>query len=145
MTDAHDDTVLDRIARAFDGIEPVPDDLRAAAHAAFAWRRADAELAQLLFDSASDELVGVRGTSSARRSFRFGTEHAVIRLHLTDESLVLMIEPPLSVECRIATEQSVDTHRTDEFGELVVPVPEFPVRVEIDLPGGTTHTPWITA
>ena len=64
--------LLEQLADAFDGpnIEPIPPRLSAAARDAYSWRRADAELAELLFDSASDTLVGVRGTTTDRRSFR---------------------------------------------------------------------------
>lgn len=145
MTDHADDTMLDRIGEAFDDVDPIPERLSDAARAAFGWRRADAELAELLFDSANDDLVGVRGNSSERRSFRFGAADHVIRVHLTAETMIVMIEPPLAVPCRVVGEDGVAEHRTDEYGELAVDAPDFPVRVEVDLPGGTVVTPWITA
>jgi hypothetical protein len=141
---AHDD-VLVRIADAFEhGLDPIPERLTAAANAAFTWRLADEELAELLFDSMSDELVGVRGSSSGRRSFRYASGEFVIRVHLAEVSLVVMVEPPLSVACRVVTEQGVAAHRTDELGELVVDAPELPMRLEVDLPSGKVVTPWIT-
>ena len=146
MSDTSDapDTLLARIGNAFDDLEPIPAQLGDAARAAFAWRDADAELAELLFDSANEELVGIRGTTSDRRSFRFGADDFVLRVHLTSATLIVMIEPPVSVPCRVATEEGVDEHRTDDFGELVVAAPELPTRVEVDLPNGTVVTPWIT-
>lgn len=145
MTDHTDDRMLERIGEAFEELDPIPGHLSDAARAAFSWRRADAELAELLFDSATDELVGVRGTSSERRSFRFGTDDFVIRVHLTAETMIVMVEPPLSVPCRIAGEDGVAEYHTDEYGELAVDAPDFPVRVEVDLPAGTVVTPWVTA
>jgi hypothetical protein len=143
-----DAPMLDRIGDAFDhDLAPVPSHLLGAARDAFAWRLADAQLAELLFDSANDELVGVRGAATDRRSFRFGADDFVIRVHLTDATMVVMIEPPLSVTCRIASESGehrTDEHRTDELGELVVDAPALPVRIEVDLPSGTFATPWIT-
>ena len=68
----------------------------------------------------------------------------MIRVHLTPITLVVMVEPPLSVACRVATEDGTDEHRTDELGELVVDAPDLPLRVEVDLPSGTVVTPWIT-
>ena len=47
-----------------------------------------------------------------------------------------MLEPPLSVPCRVVTEERADEYRTDEFGELVVDAPELPFRIEVDLPSG---------
>lgn len=144
MTDASDASLLASINAAFDDLEPVPSHLRDAAKDAFAWRRSDAALAELLFDSSTDELVGIRGTASDRRSFRFGHGDFVIRVHLTAETMILMVEPPVSAACRVETEDGTDDHRTDEYGELAVSAPDLPARVEVDLPGGTVVTPWIT-
>lgn len=138
-------SLLERISDAFEhDLDPIPPRLTAAAIDAFAWRSADARLAELLFDSASTDLVGVRGTSTERRSFRFGVDDFVIRVHVTASTLIVMFEPPLSVGCRVSTEGGSTEHRTDELGELVVDVPELPFRIEADLPSGRVVTPWIT-
>lgn len=139
-------SLLDQLADAFDdaNLEPIPSRLSAAARDAYAWRRADAELAELLFDSASDTLIGVRGTTTDRRSFRYASGQSAIRVHLTDVSLIVMIEPPLSVSCTVDTAHGSEQHQTDELGELVVDAPELPLRLEVGLPGGTVVTPWIT-
>lgn len=145
MNDSNRD-LLDAIDDAYEqDLAPIPPRLTAAAVEAFAWVAADVRLAELLFDSARDDLVGVRGATTERRSFRFGVDDAVIRVHLTSASLIVMIEPPVSVPCRVATESGSHAHRTDELGELIVDVPTLPVRVEVDLPGGTVATPWITS
>jgi hypothetical protein len=138
--------LLDQLADAFDDahLPPIPSRLSAAAQDAYAWRRADAELAELLFDSASDTLVGVRGTTTDRRSFRYASGGFAIRIHLTDVSLIVMIEPPLSVACTVDSAQGSEQHRTDELGELVVDAPELPLRLEVELPTGNVVTPWIT-
>jgi hypothetical protein len=139
--------LLEQLADAFDDarLEPIPPRLSAAAHDAYAWRRADAELAELLFDSASETLVGVRGTATTdRRSFRYASGDFAIRVHLTDVSLIVMIEPPLSVACTVDSAQGSEQHRTDELGELVVDAPELPLRLEVELPSGNVVTPWIT-
>ena len=145
MSDDHDAQLLARISDAFDhDLDPIPVRLTAAAIDAYGWRTVDAEIAELLFDSADADLVGVRGTSTERRSFRFGADDFVLRVHLTAATLIVMVEPPLSVGCRVASDDGVADHRTDELGELVVDAPELPFRVEVDLPGGTIVTPWIT-
>lgn len=126
-------------------LPPVPPALTSAARDAFSWVTADVRIADLLFDSAHGELVGVRGAATERRSFRFGVDDAVIRVHLTSATLIVMVEPPVSVPCRVATEAGSGEYRTDEVGELVIDAPELPIRVEVDLPGGTVATPWITS
>lgn len=144
MSDAPDASMLAKISEAFDSLEPIPPHLTDAAQAAFTWRRVDAELADLLFDSANHELVGVRGTTSDRRSFRFGHGDAVIRVHLTQATMIVMLEPPMSVGCRVTSQDATEEHRTDEYGELAIDAPELPARIEVDLPGGTVVTPWIS-
>ena len=148
MSDDHIAPLLARIDEAFDhDLAPVPESVLSAARAAFGWRDIDARLAELQFDSASDELVGVRGTVTERRSFRFGIDDAVIRVHLTDATMVVMVEPPVSTVCRVtsgAGEGVTIEHRTDDLGELVIDAPDLPVRVDVDLPSGRTVTPWMT-
>lgn len=144
-----DDDLIRRISDAFDrDLPPIPDRLSGVANDAFQWRRADVALAELLFDSAQEDLVGVRGTTTERRSFRYAAGGAVLRVHLTAATMIVMVEPPLSVTCRIesggADGGTTDEYRTDELGELVVDAPALPARVEIDLPGGTYATSWIT-
>lgn len=137
--------LVDLIGRAFDhDLEPIPERLSDAARSAFAWRRVDAELAEILFDSAESELVGIRGTSTERRSFRYAANEFVLRVHLTEETLIAMVEPPLSVPCRIVSDGNSTDHRTDDLGELAVDLPDLPLRIEVDLPSGTIVTPWIT-
>ncbi len=137
--------LLRQIDDAFDADLPVvPQRLLVAAVGAFAWRRVDAVLAELSFDSLNDELIGVRGTSNERRSMRFSTGDSVVRVHLTDATLTVMIEPPRSVECRIVSGDQIARARTDEMGEVVVDAPPLPLRLEVDHPSGQVVTPWIT-
>lgn len=139
------ESILSRLDDAFEHVlEPVPVRLSDAARQAFAWRLIDQQLATLIDDSSESELVGIRGAASDRRSFRFGAADVVIRVHLTPDTLIVMLEPPLSIDCRVVTEQSATDHRTDELGELVIDAPQVPVRIEVDLPGGRFVTPWIT-
>lgn len=144
MSDDHS-ALIARLGDAFEHeLEPVPERLADVARSAFGWRRVDAELAELLFDSANEELVGIRGTASDRRSFRYAANEFVLRVHLTDDTLIVMVEPPLEVDCRIVADGVTSEYRTDELGELAIDVPELPMRVEVELPSGTIVTPWIT-
>ena len=137
--------ILDALDDAFEHVlEPVPPRLVDAARRAFGWRLIDQQLAELIDDSAEHELVGIRGTSTDRRSFRYAAGEFVLRVHITPDTLIVMLEPPLSVVCRVETDESAGDHRTDELGELVVDAPELPFRVEVDLPNGRFVTPWIS-
>lgn len=143
--DRFDDDLLASVADAYDDLPPIPERLSDAARHAFEWRRADLQLAELLSDSSEAELVGVRGTGGERRSFRYGAGDFVIRVHLSEATLIVMVEPPMSVACRVVADAGTTEHRTDELGELAIDAPDLPMRVEVDLPSGTTVTPWITA
>lgn len=144
MSDPYDElATVTALSRAFGRLPPVPTDLAAAAESAFDFIDVDSVLAELLTDASGAELAGVRGNVGDRRSFRFGALDSIIRVHLTGSSVMLMLEPPLSVACRIVTRIGAVAARTDDLGELVADAPELPVRIEIDLPSGAVRTPWI--
>lgn len=75
--------LLGTIRDMFERADPVPDRVRAAAHAAIELRDLDAQLAELLRDSAVDEvdreLAGVRGAGTVARllTFSVGAERYV--------------------------------------------------------------------
>ncbi len=144
MNDSNDGfDAIEVLTRAFDALPEVPTHLTAAAESAFDFIDADMVLAELLSDATNDDLVGVRGRGSDRQSFRFGALDSVIRVHLTGTSVLLMIEPPLSVACRIVTRVGATAGRTDDLGELTAETTELPVRIELELPSGAVRTPWI--
>jgi hypothetical protein len=62
--------MMDALRSVVATFDPVPDDVREAARNAFAFRNFDIELAQLVFDSAVDGLVGVRGDVGRQLTFR---------------------------------------------------------------------------
>ena len=61
-----DDELLELVGRALRAAEPVPEHVITGALAAWTWRTIDAELAELVFDSAT-ELTGVRSEDTARQ------------------------------------------------------------------------------
>lgn len=84
----HDDELLERLAVALRSIDPVPPDLVAAAKAARIARNLDAELAELIFDSAVDAApLAVRGT--ALRSLSFRMDDYVLEVELDVDRGVL--------------------------------------------------------
>lgn len=144
MSEPIDDlAMLKALSEAFDQLPAVPTHLTDAAITAFDFIDLDSVLAELLTESNGAELAGVRGSTGDRRSFRFGALDSIIRIHLTGSSVMLMIEPPLSVACRIVTRVGAVDGRTDDLGELIADTPELPLRIELELPSGSVRTPWI--
>ena len=62
-----DDRLLAELAAALDAADPVPARVLDAAKESFTWRTIDAELAELVFDSAEQQLAGVRGIDGTRQ------------------------------------------------------------------------------
>jgi hypothetical protein len=70
--DDRDAALLELLGQALRAAEPVPAAVLSAARGAVAWRTIDQDLAELVFDSAS-ELTGVRDPSAPRQlTFRSG-------------------------------------------------------------------------
>jgi hypothetical protein len=62
-----DDDLLGDLRRVIAELDPIPEDVLIAARAALDWRTLDAELAELIADSAVDEpVLLVRGSGQAR-------------------------------------------------------------------------------
>ena len=73
MSDDRDERLLDELRALGRAVDPVPAEVESFAKAALGWRRIDAELAELLSDSALDR--GGAGRR-ARRSCRHALAHA---------------------------------------------------------------------
>ena len=84
MTDHDDDRLLDLLGQAMAATEPVPSALTDDAQAVFTWRTIDAELLALGFDSAVDELAGVRSASTTARLLRFGAGEVEVEVDVLD-------------------------------------------------------------
>jgi hypothetical protein len=69
----NDDTILSEVGALLRRVDPVPEDLTLAARSALAWRRMDAELAELLHDSTleAEPLAGIRGSGGGWRALTF--------------------------------------------------------------------------
>src|SRR3954470_2494744 len=64
-----DEATLAELRQLFTRVEPVPERLQEAARAAFTWRTIDAELAELMADSAEEDVgaLALRGAAGPRR------------------------------------------------------------------------------
>ena len=90
-----DEALLAALRQAVDGMRDVPPDFVEAGKKAFAWYNADAELAELTYDSARDSAATApvpAGTASAR-ALTFSAAHLAIELTVTADSLVGQVTP----------------------------------------------------
>ena len=127
-----------------DELDPIPSQLTQFALEAFQWRLVDDELAAITFDSAVDELVGVRGTATLRHSMRFEGGGIAVSMSVTDASFVAAIEPAAEYLCHVEGPQTNLDVRSDENGQLAVSQTQLPLRLIVELPTGRVVTPWIT-
>lgn len=80
-------------------VDPVPDEVTEYARTALGWRRVDAELAELLADSALERTpAGVRGLSVRTLMFKAGELTVHVEVHERDAGRILLgqIDPAVS-------------------------------------------------
>jgi hypothetical protein len=117
-----DDTQLEEELRQVAArIEPVPPRLLQAAIDAFAWRTIDADLAELIFDSLSDqhETALVRGSRQDRLlSFRAGglTIEMEVTVAGSTRGLTGQIAPPQPATVEVRHAGGAVTLQADELG-----------------------------
>jgi hypothetical protein len=152
MTDAHeperdvsDEELLEVLAAVLERTDPVPADLVAAASAALTWRTIDAELAELLYDSAVDpEPVLVRELTVARL-LAFAGAALSVDVELQGEELVGSLSPP--GPCAIELQQPAGSRQaeSDDAGMFrLTGVQRGPARLVVrDPTGGVVATPWV--
>lgn len=116
----NDEQLLRRLAAALDAADPLPEAVVAAAKASFTWRTIDAELAALVFDSAAEELVGVRSAEATRQmTFRTpGVEIEVAVVTEPNRRLIGQLVPPQTAEIELHHEDGVWTAQADSLGRF---------------------------
>ena len=144
---ASDDELLELVGRALRAAEPVPDRVMAGARAAWTWRTIDAELAELVFDSAT-ELTGVRSEDTARQlTFRApGVEIEVMVVDDATRRIVGQLIPPGEFAVQLAIGDRVIEEATDRLGRFSFePVPPGPVRISVMAADGAkiVSTEWV--
>lgn len=133
-----DQQLLARLAAALDRYDPLPEAVIAAAKETFTWRTIDAELASLVFDSAAEELAGVRSTDATRQmTFRTpGVEIELVVLSETSRRLVGQLVPPQAAEVMLHHESDTRTAQSDSLGRFTFhDVPTGSVRLTCKLAG----------
>jgi hypothetical protein len=138
----------DLIART----DPVPERLDDAARAAFTWRTIDAELAELMQDSAEvdDAALALRGATAGPRLLSFESPRLAIEAEVTalgprERRLTGQILPPLAASLTLEQGGVRLTAQADELGRFTFDrVGAGPVRLRATLPDGAMEvaTPW---
>lgn len=150
-----DDALQAILAEALAVSDPVPPALRQQAKDLYAWREVDALIAQLTFDSATDEIVGVRGTVMAR-TVEFEVRDTVIELiaaAVTERvdgrrviRLLCHVEPAVpGAQATLRHREGEDTQVVGADGEVEFPmVPAGPVRLTLQTAAGPVTTEAVT-
>lgn len=146
-----DDTELEEELRQVAALaEPVPPGLLRAAVDAFTWRTIDADLAELVFDSLSDqrETALVRGSWQDRLlSFRAGSVTIEVEVTATGSSrgLTGQIVPPQLATVQIRHRDGAVTRQADELGCFSADsLPAGPVRLRCQLAAAGDGPPVVT-
>lgn len=147
--DDADDELAAVLTRALQETDPVPPHILEAARAAWTWRTIDEELAALVFDSATDALVGTRDRDAVRQlTFRAGDLE--IELMLVDpvaRRIVGQLVPSQATTVRLQHAEAgvVAEHQADRLGRFTFDgVPAGPVRITVGgSEGGPVSTDWM--
>ena len=145
-----DDELLARLAEAQRATESIPREFIEAGKAAFAWRNIDAELAELVYDSALEEaqLAGqMRGAEQAQlRALTFTSAALTIEIEVTGEALVGQLVPPEAGDVKVVTPAGeVQVEPIDDIGCFTIrPVPAGSFRIHCHTASGTfVTTNWL--
>jgi hypothetical protein len=121
-----DDALLEELAALLGRVDPVPAEVTEFAEAALGWRRLDADLAELLADSAleTEAAAGVRG-AGAGRWLTFETADLSIAVEVRPEAgghtVLGQLAPPLAgsrIEAQSADGTVMATAESDDLGRF---------------------------
>lgn len=132
-------------------IDPVPDEAVLAARSALAYLRMDAELAQLTFDSATEqkELAGVRAEPAGARLLTFQAGVSQVDVEVVADGprrrLVGQCLPASQLEVTIRRPDDEATIATDDLGRFVLEVPAGPISLRCTWPhtDQAIETAWV--
>jgi hypothetical protein len=143
-----DEQLISALREAIKARQAVPSWFVETAKNAYAWHNIDAELAQLTYDSQSDQHTAsvVRSENASIRALTFTTPHLSMELEVTEGSLLGQIIPPQAGTLETHTKAGVTTSAVDEIGGFVVdPIPASTFRLRFRTTDGTdVLSGWIT-
>jgi hypothetical protein len=128
---ADHDPLVDELRTLFSQADPVPALVTETAKAALGWRRLDAELAELLGDSALDAgaLALARGAGATLRSASFSAGEVTIdvEFHIdgAERTVLGQLSPPTAarIEVQAANESASSTTESDGLGRFRTQLP----------------------
>jgi hypothetical protein len=142
MSELDDDGLLAALAEVLAADEPLFADTAAMVEQeAFAFRRVDAELADLLYDTAVEEEAGVRGGGPRSLSFALAGHELDVELR-PDDTIVGRVSPP-DVEVVVEGPEGTVALQLDRLGRFIAAVPGSRLRFLLSAAAQRIVTPWI--
>lgn len=153
---APDELLLADLRAFFAEVDSVPQLVTQTAKASLGWRRLDADLAELLSDSALEEepFAVTRGGEAPARAVTFSSAALTIdiEVHVEDPARMLLgqLSPPAPAKIEVQTPaESPLSAETDRLGRFRVRLPAGgPIRLRVlgtgERAGGAVETSWIT-
>lgn len=140
-----DDELMAVLAEAVAAERDVPDNRRDAARAAFTWRTVDAELAELLHDSALEAGAAVRSTATAPRTLSFAHAGLTVEVEVDGDDLLVEVvgEPGATVVLQPPDADEVAVV-TDAAGFARFDAVAGTVRFVVTAGEASLTTPWVT-
>ena len=148
--DKRDEALIEQLRNAF-GADGVPPNVTEAAKAALTWRRVDAELAELLSDSALDAEPALARGEALVRSVTFSAGKTIVELEIHQDgkrrTLLGQLSPAATrtVEVQGADGSAAEPVRSDLLGRFRIGL-ERGGTVRLKLSGGNgavIETAWI--
>lgn len=140
-----DDELMVALEQAVAETDAVSDRRRAAAQAAFTWRTVDAELAELLHDSALDAGAAVRSGADEPRSLSFASGDLALEVEVDGTTLMGQVVPAtaatVAVQKAAGEEVSVDVDAAGFF--RLEGVEPGPTRFVARAADWTLTSPWV--
>ncbi len=146
MSDWSDDDLMAELAEAVAERDAVTDRRREAARAAFTWRSVDAELMELLHDSALEAGAAVRGAGDPGRMLSFGRGGLIVELEVGAGAVTGQVLPAQDATLTLQTTGAEDrTVAADGAGFFrIEEVGSGPVRFVVTTSEHTLTTAWVT-
>jgi hypothetical protein len=145
--DMNDDQLMEILGTALDATDPVPEHVVAAAKEILSPTGFDTELAQLVFDSANETLVGVRSAATARQvTFRApGVEIEILMMAEGNRRMIGQLVPPQAATVELHFDDRLRETGTDTLGRFeFADVPVGSVQLVVTTAdGGKIVTEWM--